>query len=364
MGILGGSMEENLKDYVMSDLKEKQSWDLDKKVEYAKEKIIEFVEYCGGVENVFVSFSGGKDSCVLLHLVRSIYPQAGGVFFNTGLEYPEILEHVKTVENIEWRKPRKTVTEVWRDYGVPAVSKEYSNYIDDIRNSGSDKLRGKRLNYRNSYSLPKKWIHFTDKDFFKLDVSNKCCNYFKKLPSKDYIKETGKHAIVGTMADESALRLNSWVQHSCNVLTEDKKQSRPLSIWKEKDIWEYIEKYQIPICELYYKGHDRTGCFCCTYGCHLEDRAKGTNKFEMLKEQHPKQYKALSKLGIFEVLLNMQVPIRNDEEYMAQLEEKKLTIKEWYDLVQKDIEENGVNSAYHQYHKYFEPPKSKKVKGE
>ena len=84
----------------------------------------------------------------------------------------------------------------------------------------------------------------------------------------------------------------------------------------------------------------------------------------MLKEQHPKQYKALSKLGIFEVLLNMQVPIRNDEEYMAQLEEKKLTIKEWYDLVQKDIEENGVNSAYHQYHKYFEPPKSKKVKGE
>lgn len=84
----------------------------------------------------------------------------------------------------------------------------------------------------------------------------------------------------------------------------------------------------------------------------------------MLKEQHPNQYKALSKLGIFEVLLNMQVPIRNDQGYMEQLEEKKLSIKEWYDMVQKDIEENGENSAYHQYHKYFEPPKSKKVKGE
>lgn len=105
-------------------------------------------------------------------------------------------------------------------------------------------------------------------------------------------------------------------------------------------------------------------CFCCTYGCHLEDRAKGTNKFELLKEQHPNQYKALSKLGIFEVLLNMQVPIRNDEEYMGQLEEKKISIKEWYELVQKDIEENGEDSSYHQYHKYFEPPKSKKVKGE
>lgn len=172
--------EQELKNYVLLDLKEKQSWDLDKKIDYAKEKIIEFVEYCGGVDNVFVSFSGGKDSCVLLHLVRSIYPEVGGVFFNTGLEYPEILEHVKKIENIEWRKPRKTVTEVWREYGVPAVSKEYSNYIDDIRNSNSEKLRGKRLNYRNSYSLPKKWIHFTDKEFFKLDVSNKCCNYFKK----------------------------------------------------------------------------------------------------------------------------------------------------------------------------------------
>lgn len=103
-------------------------------------------------------------------------------------------------------------------------------------------------------------------------------------------------------------------------------------------------------------------CFCCTYGCHLEDRAKGTNKFELLKEQHPKQYNALSKLGIFEVLLNMQVPIRNDEDYMKRLEEKKLSIKEWYDMVQKDIEENGEDSTYHKYHKYFEP-KPKKVKG-
>lgn len=33
-----------------------------------------------------------------------------------------------------------------------------------------------------------------------------------------------------------------------------------MSIWKEQDVWDYIEKYQIPICELYYKGHDRTGC--------------------------------------------------------------------------------------------------------
>lgn len=350
-------MADEFKEILISDLRTKQNWDLDKKIEYAKEKIVEFVEYCGGIENTFVSFSGGKDSCVLLHLVRSVYPEALAVFFNTGLEYPEILNHVRTIENVEWRKPRKTVMEVWREYGVPVVSKEYSNYIDDIRNSKSDKLKGKRLNYRNSYSLPKKWIHFTDKNFFQLDVSNKCCNFFKKLPSKDYEKETGRKAIVGTMADESLLRMNSWVQHSCNVMTETKKQSRPMSIWKEQDVWDYIEKFNIPICELYYKGHDRTGCYLCPYGVHLEDRAKKTNKFELLKEQHPNQYKSLGKLGIHEVLLNMQVPIRNDEEYMDKLEEKKVSIKEWYDMVKKDIEDIGEDSKYYQYHKYFEAKK-------
>lgn len=63
---------------LMNELKEKQSWGLDKKVAYSKEKIVEFVEYMGGIENTYVSFSGGKDSCVLLHLVRSVYPNAGG----------------------------------------------------------------------------------------------------------------------------------------------------------------------------------------------------------------------------------------------------------------------------------------------
>ena len=55
---------DEFKSLAVKDLKEKQSWDLDKKVEYSKEKIIEFVEALGGEDKVFVSFSGGKDSTV------------------------------------------------------------------------------------------------------------------------------------------------------------------------------------------------------------------------------------------------------------------------------------------------------------
>ena len=64
-------------------------------------------------------------------------------------------------------------------------------------------------------------------------------------------------------------------------------------------------------------------------------------------------------MGIREALLNMRVPIRNDEAYMTQLGRKEESIKEWYERAQKSIEENGENSPYWQYHKYFEP-KTKK----
>lgn len=334
-------------------LQELQDLPLQAKVEYAQDKIKEFVERVGGEDNVYVSFSGGKDSTVLLHLVRSVYPNVPAVFFNTGLEFPEIVDFVKGIDNVEIRKPRKTVVEVWRDNGIPVVSKQISRYINDVRDCKNPKTVADRLSFGNRFTVSKKWIHFTDKDFFPQKVSNRCCDYFKKMPSKDYEKETGRKAIVGTMADESMLRLQSWISHSCNMFDGNKIQSRPLSIWKESDIWEYIKQYDVKICELYYRGYERTGCFLCPYGSGIEDRKVGTNRFELLHDTHPNQYRALRKLGMRDVLLNMGVPIRNDEEYMRDLEIKQREIKEWNERVTKDIEEHGEASQYYKYAKYF-----------
>ena len=77
---------------------QKQSQPLEVKIEIAKRRIEEWHETWGG--QIYVSFSGGKDSTVLLHLVRSVYPDVVGVFSNTGLEFPEIVEFVKTIDNI------------------------------------------------------------------------------------------------------------------------------------------------------------------------------------------------------------------------------------------------------------------------
>lgn len=58
-------------------LKQRQSLPLHLKVELSKNRIKQFYEHFDG--NVYVSFSGGKDSTVLLHLVRSLYPEVPAV---------------------------------------------------------------------------------------------------------------------------------------------------------------------------------------------------------------------------------------------------------------------------------------------
>ena len=75
-------------------LKQRQGQPLDIKEQLTANRIKAYYERLEG--NVYVSFSGGKDSTALLHQVRRIYPNVPAVFVDTGLEYPEIRDFVKT----------------------------------------------------------------------------------------------------------------------------------------------------------------------------------------------------------------------------------------------------------------------------
>ena len=92
------------------ELKTLQGLSLSDKISRTERLIQEWYEAFNG--EVYVSFSGGKDSTVLLDLVRRNYPEVPAVFANTGLEYPEIRAFVKTIENVKWLKPKKTFFEV------------------------------------------------------------------------------------------------------------------------------------------------------------------------------------------------------------------------------------------------------------
>lgn len=117
----------------INELKLLQNYPLDLKIEKTKLRIKEWYEHYNG--EVYVSFSGGKDSTVLLDIVRSIYPNIEAVFINTGLEYPEIYKFVKTFKNVTILKPEMNFKQVINTYGYPVISKENSQYIYEIRHS-------------------------------------------------------------------------------------------------------------------------------------------------------------------------------------------------------------------------------------
>lgn len=114
-----------------SDLKEMQSWSLDRKIMVTQTRIIEWYQHYDG--QVYVSFSGGKDSTVLLDIARKIYPDIEAVFVDTGLEYPEIREFVKSKDNVTWLKPEITFKKVIEKHGYPVISKVTSNAVHYAR---------------------------------------------------------------------------------------------------------------------------------------------------------------------------------------------------------------------------------------
>ena len=120
--------------HTLDELRQWQMLPLEVKIAMSRERIRAWVnEY--GEEGVYVSFSGGKDSTVLLDLVRNEcgYKNVSAAFIDTGLEYPEIREFVKTFDNVEWLKPKMTFKQVIEKYGYPFISKEVGECVQGAR---------------------------------------------------------------------------------------------------------------------------------------------------------------------------------------------------------------------------------------
>ncbi len=283
------------------ELKRRQSLPIFEKIRWSKERIWDFYTHFDGA--VYVSLSGGKDSTVLLHIVRSVFPYTPAVFVDTGLEYPEIRSFVRTHENVTWLKPRMSFTKVIEKYGYPVISKEQAQYICEYRTTKSEKLKNIRWN-GNKYGqgkISEKWKYLTEAPF---KISHKCCDIMKKNPIRKYEKESGRFALIGTMASESRIRMVYYLKNGCNAFELNRPRSMPISIWTEKDIWEYIKLFDVPYSKIYDMGCDRTGCMFCMFGVHLEQSDLfSKNRFQRMKETHPKQWDyCINKLGLGKVL--------------------------------------------------------------
>lgn len=136
--------------YTNEDLKILQGLPLDLKIRKTKNRIEDwYMQFYG---DVYVSFSGGKDSTVLLHLVRSMYPDVPAVFCNTGLEYPELRHFAENTPNTTVLHPKMTFDQVITRYGYPIVSKETAEAIYYARRIVPSDLRGGTQQSGNSES--------------------------------------------------------------------------------------------------------------------------------------------------------------------------------------------------------------------
>ena len=118
--------------HTIGDLYQMQSLPLSAKIRMTQYRIREWVDYYGD-DGVYISFSGGKDSTVLLHIAREMYRNIGAVYVDTGLEYPEVREFVKQHENVEIIRPKMNFRLIIIKYGYPMIGKEVAGCVYGAR---------------------------------------------------------------------------------------------------------------------------------------------------------------------------------------------------------------------------------------
>lgn len=291
------------------ELKLLQNYPLELKIEKTKLRIREWYEHWNG--QVYVSYSGGKDSTVLLHIARQLYPDIPAVFCNTGVEFPAVVKLVKQQSNVIILKPIKPFHKVIKEDGYPVISKEVSNKVSIVQRNGKDcktaryfDVTMKDVKY-NCY----KYAYLLDAPF---KISAKCCYYLKEQPIKQYEKQSGNHPILALMACESQRRETAYIHNGgCNAFANVRPISTPMGFWTEQDVLQYIVENNIKIPDVYGNiikdnngnyittGEKRTGCMYCPFGIKFD---RYPNKYQRMQYAYPKHYDyMLNKLGFKQV---------------------------------------------------------------
>lgn len=277
--------------------------DFEKKIRHAK-KVIE--RALDAHSNWAVSYSGGRDSTILSHLmVYEMGIKVPHVMSNTRMEYPETIQQVNSwygklrEEGVSCNTcfPEFRPNVLWKKIGVPVWSKEIAYKYRKFSKSKSDKVP--------SYvpdNLKSEFIRAKDAG---IKITEKCCDYLKKKPMKKWDKENGvKGHFTGVRCSESRARRLAWIQRGAlyHSVTHGMWISNPLAFWTEADVKTYLLTRKIEVIRAN-TADGGSGCVTCMFGCRSQALEGKKNALQDLKTRNPKMWKtALDDWGYREVL--------------------------------------------------------------
>lgn len=356
------------------ELKQLQAFEFGQKVNRSISKIIEYISRLDG--NVYVAFSGGVDSTVLLDLTCKVWASLEQyhdkpltvIFADTGNEFSAIRRFVSDfckiceerysikIDLIKARSKDIDFYKVPAEVGYPVVSKKVSRMVRDIRAWCRDTMAKHGISWDlsqevferlitdyepemphtirlyftgvtstgrkcKSRKLPKKWYKLCYAPF---EVSEKCCDLLKKDPCRIEAKKRGLYGLVATMASDSQQREGAYLSTGCNSFNGSRTKSQPMGFWFTDDVTHYLKTYALEYCkEVYgeicegtsgdrFTKEQHTGCKLCLFGCHLE---KEPNRIQRLAKTEPNTYRfALRKDGLnyAEVMDYLGVPYKTE----------------------------------------------------
>lgn len=302
--------------YTIKQVKEMHKRSKDIQIQIAFAKIIEAINLTKG--SIAVSFSGGKDSGVMLYMASKVWRELYGdtkplvvIFANTSNEFFSMHSFVKYfVKFLEEKfnikidlkvaSAKKAYKDVVASVGYPFASKKVARMVSDVRKEmkrldvtyeqiqqyiygfkdsteqlieKADSLRKigfsnttvcnltkiKQNNETGTCYIAIKWMPLLYAPF---EISPTCCQILKKAPIKA-VESTlgGLQPMIGEMADNSKTRMDSYRKTGCNLFDEKGKGvSKPLGAVTEETIKWYIKQEQIPVAPVYGKIVECKGC--------------------------------------------------------------------------------------------------------
>lgn len=240
-----------------------------------------------GQDSFYISYSGGKDSVVLSHLVDLAIPgnQIPRVYIDTGIDLYMIRDFVRDQKQKDPRiqivSPKIPIKKTLETFGYPFKSKEFSRVLSLYQRKGMMPTVKKFLHPREDtgrrYQCPKSltWM-FSDQ--CGLRISDKCCYYMKEKPLRDWANEHHKKCtMTGIRKSEGGRR-----EHArCITQRGRKVYFNPLLV--VNDEWEewFIREYSIEICGIYNPPYnfDRTGCKGCPFNIHIQRDLETLEKY-------------------------------------------------------------------------------------